>query len=158
MKQYDYYIGVDPGMTGAIAIIDPNGHCFEVADCPTVDGEILYPTIADIFESYKIKNYSMFVGIEKAQSMPKQGVCSVGNYMRGYGVYLGIFASFKIPYREIRPTEWKKSFGLLHQDKSASITKALQLFPYLSDRIYLKKHHGRAEAVLLAQFTFAYSN
>ena len=70
---------------------------------------------------------------------------------RGYGVWLGIVAALSVPVEFVTPQCWKKYYNL-GPDKEASRAAALQLFPSQANELKLKKHHGRAEALLLAEF------
>ena len=67
----------------------------------------------------------------------------------GYGAWLGVLATLRLPYTAVRPVVWKKAFSL-GKDKEASRLRAMQLYPGADLR--LKKHHGRAEALLLAHY------
>ena len=67
----------------------------------------------------------------------------------GYGLWIGILATLEIPYTTVRPAQWKKAFSL-GKDKEASRLRAMQLYPGADPR--LKKHHDRAEALLLASY------
>jgi hypothetical protein len=49
----------------------------------------------------------------------------------------------------VRPAVWKRALGQ-GKDKEACQLRAMQLFP--SANLRLKKHHGRAEAFLLALY------
>ena len=48
--------------------------------------------------------------------------------------------------------KWKKEFSLVHQDKQASIDMAKKLFPHIDFLFNRKKDHGRAEALLMAEY------
>ena len=67
----------------------------------------------------------------------------------GMGVWLGILAALALPHSRVRPQVWKKALGL-SKDKEAARLRAMQLFP--GAELRLKKHHGRAEALLLARY------
>ena len=67
----------------------------------------------------------------------------------GMGVWLGILAALALPHSRVRPQVWKKAFSL-GKDKEAARLRAMQLFP--GAELRLKKHHGRAEALLLARY------
>lgn len=153
----DIYIGIDPGKTGAIAALKFNE--IDLIDCPIIGKEIDIPGIVAVLDNYLWQATRLFVAIEKAQVMPlklvkkqSQGSVSMFRYGVAYGVYLGIINTFKIPFMEVHPQTWKKEFGLIKQPKEASIVVAKQLFPQIIDKIYLKKHHGRCEALLIAEF------
>jgi len=143
-----YYIGIDPGKRGAIAIIDDNSNAITVIDCPvfrdTKDIDIL--SIIDLLQAY---NQSRCV-IEKSQAMPGQGVVSMFNYGKGYGIYLGILECLDIKYNQVPPQTWKRRYNL-SKDKQLSIDLAKKLFPECAKKL-LKSKDGRAEALLLAQY------
>lgn len=149
------YIGIDVGQSGAIATIFDNGN-IDLLDMPIIttkssgknNREYNIPAIAEYIESRGIKS---IIGIESVHSMPKQGVSSCFSFGKGFGILLGIIGTLKIPYELIMPQKWKKEMlSGMGKDKGASIIKAKQLFPDAD--IHLKKHDGRAEALLIAQF------
>ena len=139
------YLGIDPGQTGALAIIQ-GPDMANTIDMPLLGGK--YPDI-DGMNSFLWWPID-FAVIEKAQPMPKQGVTSSFNYGVGYGMLLAWLHTKGIPYKEVRPTAWKKYFGLIGKDKDESRRKAIQLFPWVD--LKRKKDHGRAEALLLAAY------
>lgn len=144
-------IGIDPGKEGAIAIL--GSQAIELRDCPMMGKGIDALGIVALFAQHK-ENGS-FVAIEKAQSMPGQGVVSVFNYGLGYGLYLGVLSALKIPFQEVHPQAWKKEFGLIGKGKDESIRMARQLFmdsPEVLEKLQFKKDHGRAEALLIAEY------
>jgi len=83
--------------------------------------------------------------------MPKQGVASTFKFGRSYGTILGVLGALSIPTIRVRPQVWKHHFGLLRQPKDASRALAQRLYPDLQG-LNLVKHHGRADALLLARF------
>lgn len=143
------WIGIDPGKKGAISLITFKGR-YETWDMPVLpNGEIDSRAIYDIL--YQFENIKCV--LEKSQPMPQQGVTSVFNYGRGYGKIQSILEILKIPYAEIRPTQWKKEFGLIKKDKKQSVTLAKKLFPgaeLVTPRGRLID--GRAEALLMAEY------
>lgn len=158
----DIYIGIDPGKTGAIAVLKFNElDRPDLIDCPIMGKEVDIPGIVAILDNYLqwATPPRLFVAIEKAQVMPlklvkkkSQGSVSMFRYGVAYGIYLGIINAFKIPFMEVHPQTWKKEFGLIKQPKEASVVVAKQLFPLCQAGIHLKKHHGRAEALLIAEY------
>lgn len=163
-----YYIGIDPGYTGAIAIISKNT-VIDVIDMPLtiikkgtkkivnlkrvdevkkrIDGKFLY----NFLKKYK----KVFVTIEHAQSMPDQGEVSIFNYAEGYGRVLGVLDSLGIDFHEVNSSVWKNKMKL-NDDKKLSISKCLEYFPDSKSYVNLVKYHGRAEALLLAKYGIDY--
>ena len=155
------FIGIDPGITGAIASISLDG-TIKFIDCPTTTTTSkaagksksktkLNPTLMAT-ELSQLVNPNSIIIIENIHAMPGQGVASMFNFGMGYGIWLGIIAALNIPVELITPQAWKKYFGLIGTNKDASREKALQLFPSQSQELKLKKHHGRADALLLAEY------
>lgn len=148
---YQNFIGIDPGATGAIASISPTGITF--IDCPTIkqNGKTKpNPTLMASELSQLVTPNSIII-IENVHAMPGQGVSSMFSFGMGYGCWLGIIAALNIPVEFVTPQTWKKYYNL-GPDKEASRAAALQLFPSQANELKLKKHHGRAEALLLAEF------
>ena len=150
--------GIDPGLSGAIAVFNtyPVGieQPLRVYDCPTLAGEMDCKAIITILNGIDPK--PTIVGIEKAQAMRKagvvQGVVSMFSYGKGYGQYLGILSALWLPIQEVPAVTWKREFGLLKQPKDASILKAKNLFPMSEPFLKFKKHHGRSDAILIAEY------
>jgi hypothetical protein len=150
-----HFIGIDPGFTGALAVIDNQGEVVKLADTPTLTitagrgKKTVYdiPGMAEILRQYRMINTR--AGIEEAQAMPGQGVTSTFSTGLGLGVWLGILVAMDFPLTRVRPAEWKKSMKL-GSDKEQSRLRAQELFPKADLR--LKKYHGRAEALLLAEW------
>jgi hypothetical protein len=83
--------------------------------------------------------------------MPEQGVSSSFRFGRGLGLWEGILSAFQIPFVKVTPQRWKKNLlDGMGKEKDASRLRAQTLFPSLD--LSLKKHHGRGDALLLAEF------
>ena len=152
------YIGIDPGLSGALAEIFGEGNA-AVHDTPTmvvsgVKEKRVYNTAAmAALLSPDRGNPEVLVVLESVHSMPKQGVASSFSFGQGLGMWQGIIAALGLPLEMPSPQRWKKEM-LADQgkDKDASRFKAIQLFPSLADQLKLVKHDGRAEALLMAEY------
>jgi len=60
----------------------------------------------------------------------------------------------QLPTYFVRPVKWKKYFGLINSEKDASRTKAIEIFPYVSEKLSRKKDANKADAILIASFFF----
>jgi crossover junction endodeoxyribonuclease RuvC len=83
--------------------------------------------------------------------MPGQGVVSMFNFGRAYGDVRGVIGALNIPVHFATPPKWKKHFRL-SSNKEEARALALRLFPACADHFTFKRHHGRAEAALIAKF------
>lgn len=141
---------IDPGVSGAVAFVSLVDVSSCVYDLPTVHGRV---DAGGFFALMQAERQNETHGqpvqhcfIEQAQAMPQQGVTSTFHYGVSYGILLGILAALALPYTEVRPGRWKRAMGLSH-DKEQARLRAMQLFPHVD--LHLRKHHGRAEALLL---------
>lgn len=145
-------IGVDPGISGAIAMYH-NGEVLNVYDMPTFEikgkNRIDLQSFREILSTWAGPGDSAI--IEEVHSMPKQGVASTFSFGRAFGQAEAMLAAFEIPYIYVTPQKWKAALRLT-SDKDSSRLRASELLPGASSRWPLKKHHGRAEAALLAYY------
>ena len=156
------YIGIDPGLRGAVGVIGDLMAPFTspfVVDTPTVivEGETtrrkyIVPAMALLLKPFAERQDVLAV-LENVHSMPKQGVSSSFCFGEGKGMWEGILAAYGIPTELVSPQRWKKAIMADQgKDKSAARFKAMALFPSLADQLKLVKHDGRAEALLMAEY------
>lgn len=145
-------LGIDPGKSGCIAAInDQDGITFvEFYDMPILDNDYNEDGIADILEVFARKTHHVF--IEKVHAMPGQGVTSMFNFGKGFGIIRGILATLKMNRTFITPQSWKKELMEGIKDKDASRSRAIQLFPHSSLKLCRKKDVGRSDALLIAEY------
>jgi hypothetical protein len=91
----------------------------------------------------------VIVVVEKVHAMPKQGVSSTFKFGMAFGVALSLSKRFKTGVVMVTPQLWKKSLKL-SSSKLLSLDLARSLFP--NAPLTLKKHDGRAEALLIAEW------
>lgn len=143
------FIGIDPGKSGGIAVIDTkNGGCYAV---PYSDKDLL-DICQDTSQSGAAEH--IVCCLEKVGARPGQGVVSMFSFGQSVGYIKGVLESFRIPYQEIVPQKWKKEFGL-NSDKAASAETCRKLFPetnLLATPKCKKPHDGMAEALLMAEY------
>ena len=137
------YIGVDPGKSGAMAIIsDENERAIPFS-------ETAY--LAAIRETCR---EDVIACVEHVHAMPQQGVTSMFNFGKGYGWILGILDAYNVPYELVTPQKWKKEFSVTG-DKNSSIAVCKRLFPsvpLLPTERCRKDSDGMAEALLMAEY------
>lgn len=159
------YIGVDPGISGALAVLDGDTNEVEFFDTPCVTikvgksmkNEQNAAQIVLMLQSVTA-NQEALVTIEKVQAMPGGGERSMGatsafSFGKGFGMWLGILAALQLPFEQVHPMTWKSKmmFGAA-KEKDASRVRAMEMFPKAAKHLNLKKHHGRADALLLAAY------
>lgn len=149
------YLGIDPGLSGALAFYDPLNNELDVFDMPTVAVKVAKSNkrtidlheLANLVDDYA--HSTIKAVIEEVGAMPKQGVTSSFNF--GFNcacVQMAVVAN-AIGLMMVRPAVWKKEMGIT-RDKETARREASRLLPEHSRTWCLAKHDGRAEAALLA--------
>ena len=152
-------IGVDPGITGAISILE-NKKVIEVYDTPTmIDGkknkrQVNGSHLTNIIKEIILLKKETIVVVEHVNAMPGQGVTSMFNFGQSFGVIKGICAALSLPIYFVRPTKWKKHFNLIKTNKEASRTKVIEIYPEISGKLSRKKDSNKADAILIASFYY----
>lgn len=147
-------IGIDPGVTGAIACL--NGTTLHtVIDMPTMtNGKkqmVNAAELAKFLEGYRRKyEGNLTVYLEDVHSMPGQGVSSCFNFGVSFGIIQGIVGALQIPMALVTPQSWKKRTGLIGKEKDCCRTLMQQIYP--DAPLGRKKDIGRADAIAIAHF------
>lgn len=144
---------IDPGASGAIAHLDLVTNTLKVFDTPTFivkrNGKNKTEIDAVNFGAI-LRNFpSDHVIIEQVSAMPGQGVTSMFNFGKSYGIAIGCVSALEQPVSYVHPLTWKKAM-LLSGDKDGSRRKATELLPGCAGLWMRVKDDGRAEAALLA--------
>jgi Holliday junction resolvasome RuvABC endonuclease subunit len=149
-------LGVDPGLAGAMCVIDvvdgATPQFVAVLDLPTIGNGAKRRVDARAVYDWIQRYEPQIAYIELAGVMPRQGISSGFRFGRAVGVLETVLALAKISTVVVAPAKWKAFFGLAGSDKENDRLKALQLFPSAHDQLTLKKHHQRADALLLALY------
>ena len=151
--------GIDPGVSGAISVLE-NKKIIEIFDMPTmIDGkkskrQVNGSQVTNIIKGQLNinKEKETIVVVEHVNAMPGQGVTSMFNFGQSFGVIKGICSALSLPIYFVRPTKWKKHFNLIKTNKDASRTKVIQTYPEISSKLSRKKDSNKADAILIARY------
>lgn len=139
------YIGIDPGKSGAMAMIS---NLTKKRVLIPFDESVYAKVLRDCMQE------ETKACIEHVTAMPKQGVTSMFNFGQNFGYIKGLLEAFQIPYELVRPQKWKKEFSITG-DKNSSIEVCKRLFPGVvlrrTERCR-KDDDGLAEALLIAEY------
>jgi len=150
-------LGIDPGVSGAISVLE-NKKVIEIFDMPTmIDGkkskrQVNGAQVSNIFKERLKDDKEIIVVVEHVNAMPGQGVTSMFNFGQSFGVIKGISSALSLPIYFVRPTKWKKHFNLIKTNKDASRTKAIEIYPEISSKLSRKKDSNKADAILIARY------
>lgn len=140
-------VGIDPGVTGGIALLAEGGALRFTVPMPVADSRVIGRDVVSILNSAT----PHVVVIEDTQPMPKNGSISSFKLGLNTGIVIGVVQAMNLPMIRLRPADWKKAMHLTGKDKDASRGLATELWPSMADNWKLKKHDGLAEAALIAE-------
>ena len=150
-------VGIDPGLSGAIAILE-NNKVIDIFDMPVMSEgkknkrQLNSAQLANILRENKLDNEEIAVVVEQVNAMPGQGVTSMFNFGQTFGAIKGVCATLNFPIFFVRPSKWKKHFELINSSKDSSRTKVIEMYPSLSNKLAKKKDVNKSDAILIARY------
>jgi len=143
-------LGIDPGLSGALALYDVDGS-LEVLDMPVLQlktkRQVDEYAVARIIDNWSSRIREVW--LEQVGTRPGEGAVGAFSFGRGYGLLRGVCAANFLTIIDVAPATWKAAMKV-RGDKDESRARASALFPRHGQLWPLKKHDGRAEAVLIA--------
>ena len=152
-------IGIDPGLSGAIAVMHDK-KVINMYDMPVMaEGkknkrQLNSSQLVNIIKENINEDEDTIVVVEQVNAMPGQGVTSMFNFGQTFGAIQGVCAALKLPIFFVRPSKWKKHFELINSTKDAIRTKVIEMYPTLSGQLAKKRDVNKSDAVLIAKFYF----
>lgn len=149
------FVGIDPGLNGAIAFFNPDQGLLIVRDMPVVEivrnnkrkREVSPQMLASILREHPIDH----VMLERVNAMPGQGVTSMFSLGRSVGVVEGVLAALELSTTIVPPTVWRKAVQA-REGKDGTRHRAAELFPRDASLFARKKDDGRADSALIAWY------
>lgn len=136
-------VAVDPGISGAIAVLTSSGSLVSLHDMPMGADDLV-----------DIGVFAAIVGrpdvgiVEHAQAMPMDGRASLFKYAAAYGAAACHLRSVSKQFRLVRPAQWKRDLSI--STKADSLKRARDMWGH--NFFPLQRDHNRAEAALLGHW------
>jgi hypothetical protein len=151
----NYYIGIDPGKTGAVALNNANGENIHLED---FEDESKMARILGAWMKTYGRDGHIAVGLEELGAVNPKMRGSIGHYIfgRNVGIWIGILAALQIPFKIVKPNQWKK--GVLFKTDSPDVKKqsliaARRQWPEMSTTLLRREmDHNRADALWIADY------
>ena len=140
------YIGIDPGKSGGICVID--GKFIKAYACPDnpTDMGLLFAMAISVNKTKTVVAY-----IEKVWARPTDGRSSIWKFAENYGMWLGIAGAYEVDLQYVAPQRWIKYFETPKMEKTKRKRylrdKAKSMYPDLK-KVSLKT----ADAILIATY------
>lgn len=147
-----YLIGIDPGASGAIVVMDQRFTLIEWETMPTVkvgtQTRVNAAALASVLREFDAGH----AFLEQVGAMPGQGTASMFSFGHAAGTAAGVLGAMEITTTMVTPQAWKKRAGLSGTDKDAARSRAIQLWPNWRDLDAKGKGQALADAALIARF------
>lgn len=146
------YFGVDPGISGALAVISDN--TVEFYDCPTAktgprgrnetDLVALNQLVHEVLQPVPAHGIVEHV----TANATRKSVTASFNFGGNWWAWRAMLTSYDVPHDIVKPQEWQRIIGIPKKsDKDRHLLLAHQLFPGAG----IGKNHNRADALLMAE-------
>jgi len=150
-------LGCDPGYSGALALLDTDSN--RIVDCIDMPTNMIRTSAGKTRPEINISCLRFWLDesapdhafIELVSAMPGQGVTSMFRFGQAFGELRATVLARNIPITMVPPRVWSTAMKVPAGADGAAL-RASQLFPDAGRFLALKKHHGRADAMLLALF------
>jgi hypothetical protein len=152
-----WVIGVDPGQTGAISILNRDGVLESVVDMPGYGPEPMAMDVAALFEAVGTRD-EIIVALEEPFAVSQNSSQASMTQGIGYGILLGVVGTMGLRHERIKPAAWKRELGLpmgakytSAQKKTNSRVHAARLWPDMAYMWERASQDGRAESALIGE-------
>ena len=156
-------VGIDPGITGAVVVIDNHGEIKRSIRTPILmektkkvyDLSLMREVLRGAQHDAESEGGTVMVGLEKVHSLPRDGRVGAFRFGMGYGMWQGLLSGLFIAYLEVTPQRWQgrmlAGYPRGDQTKTSAVRAAKGLFPHIP--INFKADWGMADAALIAEYT-----
>jgi hypothetical protein len=150
------YVGIDPGQSGGLVLLNVKGFPLEYAGMPETEAD-LWLLLSRWSQEAGIDGIHAY--LEKVRSSPQMSKGSIFVFGWGYGGLRMALIAAGIPFDEVAPQKWQKFLGVRDktgaralkdvdttEKKNRHKARAQELFPML------KITHKIADAALIAEY------
>lgn len=140
------YLGIDPGVSGGIAVIDDGGTVIATFKLDGMSERDIVDTL-DTWNPQLARHDGTKAVLERVGASPQMGVTSAFTFGRWIGALRMALTACRIPFDEVTPQKWQAVMGCRSRgDKNVTKRRAQQLFPSRTIT------HAIADALLMAEY------
>lgn len=148
-------VGIDPGLKGAISIVNDDG-VEVVVPIPIVKSsgrgnEVMWQELHRTTKVLISKHLPDAIYIERVGARPGQGVSSMFKFGYVSGGLYALMVPYMLPITMVTPQAWKRTLKI-PASKDGARLRASELFPNEAHLFTRIKDDGVAEASLIAEY------
>ena len=145
-------VGIDPGKSGGIVIINSVTNECSMHKCPSTTQEMA-SLLRTAKNSAFVDNLPILVAIEKVHAFPTDARSAAFKFGMNYGMWLGIIGALNIPLIEVTPQMWMKSYAPLPKIKQERKKKIKEIATEIFEDVYSNENrvtYAVSDAALIA--------
>jgi len=148
-------IGIDPGIGGALTLLDDTGVVLSCLDMPIIQSGTKN-TVNEVDLGIILRQWAQHRDgvrgvVERVGPRPGEGAAGAFSFGNSFGCIRGAMGAVGVPFFLVMPAVWKKAMHC-PAEKDGARLRAGQLLPDAAHHWPLKKHDGRAESALIALY------
>ncbi len=163
MTKMTRIVGIDPGIGGAVVVIDQHGEIKRAIRTPILmnktkkvyDLQLMREVLRGAQHDAEEDGGAVMVGLEKVHTLPRDGRVGAFRFGMGYGMWQGLLSGLFVSYIEVTPQRWQgrmlAGYPRGEHTKTSAVLAAKGLFPHIP--INFKADWGLADAALIAEYT-----
>ena len=145
-------LGIDPGATGAVALLDDTGALLEIHDMPvTLEPNGRHAVNAPLLAAILAKTHARIAYCEFVGARPTDAKTAAFSFGRARGCIEGVAGALEMPIRFLTPPSWKRAIGVPAgvEAKDTARTIAISRWPAHAQLFSRKRDVDRAESALI---------
>lgn len=146
---------IDPGLAGAISIIDSQKKIHGIYPMPLIGKELNVSKITEILADTSVT----YISLELVHAIFGCSAAATFSFGKNFGILLGILPNLKKPFGLITPKDWQKIAHVGTSPKEKAKVRSLQAFNRLfPDQLHFltknkKVNEGLIDATLIGYAT-----
>lgn len=123
------FIGIDPGVSGAITALDENGKVVALTKMPQTMGELL-----SFLQQFTDNDTTCY--LEKVHARPGDGAASMFKFGQGFGWLQMALLAAKIKTIEVLPNTWMRGLGIKSKKKDETKTAYKNRLKFVVEQLF----------------------
>lgn len=143
------FIGIDPGVSGAITALNENGKVVGLTKMPQTMGELL-----SFLQQFTDNDTTCY--LEKVHARPGDGAASMFKFGQGFGWLQMALLAAKIKTIEVLPNTWMRGLGIKSKKKDETKTSYKNRLKFIAEQLFpdQKVTLWNSDALLIAHSVF----
>lgn len=152
------HLGIDPGLSGALALLDEGGFVISLKDMPTLRltksrREIDGAGLVGLLEDFRAFHGEFRATVETAGARPGQHAASGLKTGVGWGIVAGILYAQKVSWEPVSPQRWQKAIlGKVEKGTAKDRSRAHAQRTWPAADLGGRKTQDRSDALCIALY------